>query len=127
MLAIPGLAVSLAFYPLIISGFSFSINNTPQQCQNLSISITGSGQPPYNAVILPFGPTPLSNNTEVRKILHLPFSGDSTSLSFQLTYPENSQFVVVVSFMSFAHRWQRGDVIAFRSSYREKYRHEESR
>jgi hypothetical protein len=99
MLAISGLAVSLAFFPLIVSGFSFSINNTPQQCQNLSISISGSGQPPYRAVVLPYGPTPLANNTEVRKILDLPFSGNSNSLSFQLTYPENSQFVVVVSSM----------------------------
>lgn len=97
MLGIPLLTVSLAIYPHIVSGFSFTINNTPQQCQNLSISITGSGQPPYSALILPYGPTPLPNNTEVRKILDENFSGDSTSLSFQLTYPENSQFVVVVS------------------------------
>ena|ERR1700692_1502059 len=90
-------AFSLVIYPLIASGFSFTIDNTPKQCQNLSISITGSGQPPYRALILPYGPTPLPNNTEVRKIMDKPFSGDSTSLSFQLTYPENSQFVVVVS------------------------------
>jgi hypothetical protein len=97
MLAVAGLAVSLAFYPLIVFGFSFSINNTPQQCQNLSISISGSGQAPYRAVVVPFGATPLANNIEVRKILDLPFPGNSTSLSFQLNYPENSQFVVVVS------------------------------
>jgi hypothetical protein len=98
MLPIPCQAlVSLALFPLIVSAFSFTINNTPQQCQNLSISVTGSGQPPYSALILPFGPTPLPNNTEVRRILDIPFNGDSTSLSFQLTYPENSQFVVVVS------------------------------
>jgi hypothetical protein len=97
MFAVAGLAVSLAFYPLIAFGFSFTINNTPQQCQNLSISITGSGQAPYRAVVVPFGPTPLPNNVEVRKILDLPFPGNSTSLSFQLSYPENSQFVVVVS------------------------------
>jgi hypothetical protein len=29
--------------------------------------------------------------------LDLPFDGNSTSLSFQLAYPETSQFVVVVS------------------------------
>src|ERR1700691_1806436 len=103
MLGIPLLTVSLAIYPHIASGFSFTINNTPQQCQNLSISITGSGQPPYSALILPYGPTPLPNNTEVRKILDENFSGDSTSLSFQLTYPENSQFVVVVSLVISSH------------------------
>ena len=97
MLAKALLAVSIAFFPSFASGFSFTINNTPQQCRNLSISITGSGQPPYSALILPFGPTPLANNTEVRKILDESFSGDSTSLSFQLSYPQNSQFVVVVS------------------------------
>ncbi|KIM86796.1 hypothetical protein PILCRDRAFT_816050 [Piloderma croceum F 1598] len=97
MLALAALAVSLAFYPLIVFGFSFSINNTPQQCQNLSISISGSGQPPYRAVVVPSGPTPLPNNVEVRKILDLPFPGNSSTLSFQLKYPENSQFVVVVS------------------------------
>jgi len=98
MLAIrAGLAVFLAFYPLFVFGFSFTINNTPEQCQNLSISITGSGQSPYRASFIPFGPSPLSNNVEVRKILDLPFNGNSTSLSFQLPYPENSLFVVVVS------------------------------
>lgn len=97
MFAIPLLALCLAVYPKIASGFSFTIDNNPQQCQNLSISITGSGQPPYTAVIFPFGPTPLPNNTEVRKILDLQFSGNSTSLEFQLAYPANSQFVVTVS------------------------------
>jgi hypothetical protein len=96
MLVIPLLAVSFAFYSPLVSGFSFNINNTPQQCQNLSISITGSGgQAPYSALIVPFGASPLANNTEVRKIVSKAFDG--TSLSFQLTYPENSQFVVVVS------------------------------
>lgn len=101
MLVIPLLAVSFAFYSPLVSGFSFNINNTPQQCQNLSISITGSGgQAPYSALIVPFGASPLANNTEVRKIVSKAFDG--TSLSFQLTYPENSQFVVVVSTFIFA-------------------------
>jgi hypothetical protein len=82
----------------LVTGFSFNINNTPQQCQNLSVSITGSGgQAPYSLLIVPFGASPLPNNTEVRKILSLPFDDTSTSISFKLTYPENSQFVVVVS------------------------------
>ena len=97
MLAVLFFAVALTIYPRIAAGYSFAINNTPQQCQNLNISIVGSGQPPYSALILPFGPSPLANNVEVRQVLDVPFNADSTSLSFQLPYPENSQFVVVVS------------------------------
>jgi hypothetical protein len=98
MFPIPLLVVSSVFFPSLVSGFSFNINNTPQQCQNLSISITGSGgQAPYTALIVPFGASPLFNNTEVRRIMTKAFDGTSTTLSFQLNYPENSQFVVVVS------------------------------
>jgi hypothetical protein len=95
MLAIHVLALSLALHLRTSSGFSFTINNTPQQCSNLNISVIGSGQPPYRAVIVPYGSTPLPNNIEVREVLDVPFT--STSTSFQLKYPENSQFVVVVS------------------------------
>ena len=97
MLAIPLLAISLAPYLRTSSAFSFTINNTPEQCTNLNISITGSGQPPYSAIVLPYGATPLSNNIEVREVIDVAFNGASTSTSFKLTYPENSQFVVVVS------------------------------
>ena len=109
MLAILLLAVSLAtsFYQTTVNGYSFSIANTPQQCQNLGISISGSGTPPYSAVIIPFGPSPLPNNVEVRKILDLNFTGSSTSLSFKFPYPENSQFVVVVSLDSLSCCWDR--------------------
>jgi len=97
MLTIHALALSLALYLRTSSGFSFTINNTPQQCSDLNISVIGSGQPPYSAVIVPYGSTPLPNNIDVRNVLDVPFSGVSTSTSFKLTYPENSQFVVVVS------------------------------
>lgn len=102
MLAILLFTVSLAtsFYQTTVNGYSFSIANTPQQCQNLTISISGSGTPPYRAVIIPFGPSPLQNNVEVRKIMDLNFTGSSTLLSFKFPYPENSQFVVVVSLYS---------------------------
>lgn len=91
-------AATLAFYPILASGYSFNFGNTPQQCQNLTISITGSGgQAPYSALIVPFGASTLPNNTEVRRIQSMQFDGDSTTLSFQLKYPENSQFVMVVS------------------------------
>jgi len=97
MLAIHLLVLSLALHLRTSSGFSFTINNTPQQRSNLNISIIGSGLPPYSAVIVPYGPTTLPNNVDVRTILDIPFGGISTSTSFKLTYPENSQFVVVVS------------------------------
>jgi len=96
MLAIHLLTLSLALHLQTSFGFSFTINNTPQQCSNLSISIVGSGQPPYTAVIVPFGQTTLPNNIDVRNVIVAPFIY-STSTSFPLTYPENSQFVVVVS------------------------------
>jgi hypothetical protein len=97
MRAIHVLALSLALHLRTSSGFSFTINNTPQQCSDLNISIVGSGQPPYNAVIVPFGATTLPNNIDVRATLNEPFGGVSTSTTFKLTYPVNSQFVVVVS------------------------------
>ncbi|KAF7983427.1 hypothetical protein HWV62_21675 [Athelia sp. TMB] len=90
----------LAALPLLWAlrahAYSFSITNTPQQCQNLTLSITGSGgTPPYTALVLPYGASPLPNNTEVRRIQDETFDG--TSASFLLAYPSNSQFVVVVS------------------------------
>ena len=90
------LTLSLILHLPTSYGFSFTIDNTPQQCSDLNISIIGSGQPPYTAVIVPYGPTSLANNVEVREVLDVPFSGVSTSTSLKLTYPENSQFVVVV-------------------------------
>ncbi|CCM04889.1 uncharacterized protein FIBRA_07085 [Fibroporia radiculosa] len=81
--------------PAFASAFSFEFTNTPEQCQNLSLSITGSGTPPYSVLVIPFGPSPLANNIEVRKIFSVQFSG--TSHSFQLNYPGDSQFVAVVS------------------------------
>jgi len=97
MFAILVLALSLALHLRTSSGFSFTINNTPQQCSDLNISVIGSGQPPYRAVIVPYGATPLPNDIEPREVLNIPFIGASTSTTFQLTYPENSQFVIVVS------------------------------
>jgi hypothetical protein len=77
---------------------------------NLTIAISGSdGLPPYRALIIPSGPSPLQNNIEVRRIVDVPFEGNSTSVSFKLDYPANSQFVAVVSGFSFfvpmENRW----------------------
>ncbi|KAJ3555239.1 hypothetical protein NM688_g2686 [Phlebia brevispora] len=86
----------LLLLPSLASAFSFNFTSTPRQCQTLNISISGSGQPPYSVLIIPFGASPLPNNTEVRKIFQQNFTGNATSQSFQLNYPANSQFVAVV-------------------------------
>lgn len=85
----------LLLFSSLCSAFTFNFTSTPRQCNNLSFAISGSGQPPYSVLIIPFGPTPLSNYTEVRRIVQQTFNGTSTSL--QLKYPQNSQFVAVVS------------------------------
>lgn len=87
--------LSLLLLPTLSSAYSFNFESTPRECDDLSISITGSGSPPYNLLIIPFGPSPLPNNSEVRKIVQQSFNGTSTS--FQLKYPQNSQFVAVLS------------------------------
>ncbi|KAF8888637.1 hypothetical protein BD779DRAFT_1672291 [Infundibulicybe gibba] len=94
MATIPFFLLSL---PFANAAFTWSFQAAPQQCANLSIQISGSGTPPYRALILPFGPSPLANNVEARRIVDQPFPGSSGSLSFQLKYPANSQFVAVVS------------------------------
>lgn len=98
----PSLAIAaLASLCTSAAAYSFTITDTPQQCQNLSLSITGSGTPPYSALVLPYGASTLPNNIEVRKIQDQAFADGATSVSFQLAYPENSQFIVVVSNLPF--------------------------
>lgn len=87
----------LALLPSLAAAYSFNFDSTPRECDTLSVSITGQGQPPYSLLIIPFGPSPLPNNAEVRKITQQNFTGSSTSTSLQLKYPANSQFVAVVS------------------------------
>lgn len=77
--------------------FSFNFTSTPQQCQDLTIAVSGAGSPPYSVLIIPFGPSPLPNNVEVRTIFDVTFNGSSTEADFQLKYPADSQFVAVVS------------------------------
>lgn len=91
-------ALQLAFclFPLV-SSYTWSFTTTPQQCATLSLQISGSGSPPYSVLVIPYGPTPLPNNTEVRTIVYQQFDGSSTTTSFQLKYPSTSQFVAVVS------------------------------
>jgi hypothetical protein len=99
----PLVLLQLITLPTFSAAYSWVFNAPPQQCSNLSISITGSGVPPYRVLIIPFGATPLPNDTEVRHIVDHSF-GNSTSTSFAINYPENSQFVAVVSsFFSSIH------------------------
>lgn len=94
----------LLLLPLIplANAYSWKFSSQPTQCQNLTISISGNdGKPPYRILIIPFGPSPLANSVEARKIIDQPFDGDSTSLSFKLNFPGNSQFVAVVSICFF--------------------------
>ena len=94
----PAILVLLAL-PTLSAAWSWRFDTTPQQCKDLSISISGSGgKPPYRLLILPFGPTPLPNNIEARRIIDKSFPADANSLSFKLNYPGLSQFVAVVSF-----------------------------
>lgn len=80
------------------NAYAWSFQQTPQQCANISIAVSGNdGQPPYRVLILPFGPSPLTNNIEARKIMDVPFPSGQSSVQFQLKYPANSQFVAVVS------------------------------
>src|SRR6267154_916421 len=94
---IPCSLTVISLFPLLANAYTWQFTSQPHQCQNVSLSVQGSGgQPPYSLVIIPTGPSPLPNNTEVRSILNIPFSGTSTTLSFKLNYPENSSFVAVV-------------------------------
>ncbi len=89
---------SLLLFPLLASAYTWQFASQPRQCQNLTLSIQGSGQPPYNLLLVPTGPKPFQNTTEFRKIHNIPFSGNG--LSFKLDYPGNSSFVAVVRCIS---------------------------
>jgi hypothetical protein len=87
----------ILLFPLLVNAYTWQFISQPRQCQNVTLSVQGSGgQPPYSLLLIPTGPSPLPNNTEVRSVLNIPFSGTSTTLSFNLNYPENSSFVAVV-------------------------------
>jgi hypothetical protein len=94
---IPCSLTVILLFPLLVNAYSWKFTSVPRQCQNVSLSIQGSGgQPPYSLVIIPFGPSPFPNSTEVRSIQNIHFSGTSTTLSFKLNYPADSSFVAVV-------------------------------
>lgn len=92
--------LALALSASLVSGYSFTFTSEPQQCADLSLQISGSGEPPYSVLIIPYGPTPLPDNVEVRTIVYQQFPDNESSYSFQLKYPATSQFVAVVSYNS---------------------------
>ena len=89
--------LALSSLSTLSAAYTWNFNSPPQQCSNLTVSLVGSGVPPYRILVLPSGPTPLSSGIEVRRILDVPFPDGSTTVSFQLKYPANSQLVAVVS------------------------------
>jgi hypothetical protein len=89
--------IIVLLFPLLAHAYTWQFTSSPSQCKDVSIAVEGSGHPPYTLLLIPYGPSPLSNNVEVRTIRNIPFSGDGNTLSFQLNYPENSSFVAVVS------------------------------
>ncbi|KAF8637845.1 hypothetical protein AX17_002471 [Amanita inopinata Kibby_2008] len=94
----PLVLLQLISLPTFSAAYTWHFNAVPQQCSNLSITVTGNGgKPPYRVLVIPFGPTPLAENVEVRKIIDRQFDGNSKTISFPLDYPANSQLVAVVS------------------------------
>lgn len=92
------LLLALSSFSTLSVAYTWNFDTPPQQCSNLTVSLAGSGGvAPYRILVLPFGPTPLTNSIEVRTILDVPFPDGQTSVSFQLKYPANSQLVAVVS------------------------------
>ena len=89
---------SLIVFPSLATAYTWKFDSPPQQCSNLTISVSGSdGKPPYRVLILPFGPSPLANNVEARTIIDQPFPDGASSVNFKLNYPADSQFVAIVS------------------------------
>jgi hypothetical protein len=89
--------IVILLFPLLVNAYTWQFTSQPRQCQDVTLSVQGSGgQPPYSLLIIPTGPSPLPNNTEVRSVQNIPFSGTSTTLIFNLNYPEYSSFVAVV-------------------------------
>jgi hypothetical protein len=91
---IPSSLIVLLLFPLLANAYTWQFTSQPSQCRNVSLSIQGSGQPPYSLLLLYTGPIPFQKSKEFRKNHNIPFSG--TSVSFLLDYPENSTFVAVV-------------------------------
>lgn len=94
-------AFVFAFSTQPVAAYTWKFDNAPSQCSSLSVSIVDGtgGNPPFNLLIIPYGPTPLFYDVEVRAVQTLAFNS-STSLNFTLNYPAGSQLVAVVSVYS---------------------------
>jgi hypothetical protein len=91
------LLLTLSSLFTLAAAYSWNFVTPPQQCSNLTVSLTGSGGiPPYRILVMPFGSSPLGD-IEVRTVLEEVFPVNSTTVTFQLNYPANSQLVAVVS------------------------------
>ena len=81
------------------AAYSWKLDAAPTQCTDLSISITGTdGLPPYNVLVVPFGPTPFQDQIDVRGVIYKSFDGNSGSISLPINYPADTEFVAVVSY-----------------------------
>lgn len=82
-----------------VEAYTWAFDNPPSQCGPLSVSITDGtgGNPPFELVIIPYGPTPLFS-VEVRTVQTITFN-TSTNLNFTLNYPAASQLVAIVSLL----------------------------
>lgn len=93
----------VAYLISLSHAYTWTFNNIPSQCSQLSASIEGTGgEPPYNILIIPYGSSPLTP-IEVRTIQTIAFNS-STDVEFTLNYPAGSQFVAVVSLSPFLHQ-----------------------
>lgn len=93
---LPVLLLTLSLSSLS-AAYSWNFATPPQQCSNVTISLVGSGIPPYRVLLMPFGPSPLMNGVEVRTAFEMAFPDNSKTVSFTLKYPAHSQLVAVVS------------------------------
>jgi len=85
---------------LVAAAYTFKFTSVPTQCQELSLSIEGQGDPPYQVLIIPDGPSPLANDKEVRSIIDQTFPDNGTIVSIPLRYPATSHFVATVRFFA---------------------------
>src|SRR5713226_7413208 len=106
---IPSSLTILLLFPLLANAYTWQFTSQPVQCRNISLSIQGSGQPPYSLLLLYTGPIPFQKSTEFRKNHNIPFSG--TSVSFMLDYPETSTFVAVVRSSHLSRRFFLGHLL----------------
>ena len=94
--------------------YTWSFEETPSQCGQITVTVAGSdATPPFRVLIVPFGPSSLPGGVDPRSVLDIPFSGNQNSVKFQLTYPENLQFVAVVSVYFFRRSL---DILTFSTS-----------